>query len=111
MPIALMILLFAQVHPPNLSKELAKHTYLLSEATRIPRTCAHPHLMKGRTTCRIYVRFPEYRVQAEPRHFFAWDNSDNPDDTTYRVGILHPGPHGMYIEGVKGHLISWEVDQ
>lgn len=113
-------ILFAQAQGYDPRKALDKLQakaighYGAFSVTKIPRSCAHPHSLFGVKTCRIYVKYPS--VMPKPVFFIEdWTDPNEADhskgnDTIYHVALYKPDAQGVYIEGIPGHRIWWQVN-
>lgn len=72
----------------------------------IPKTCRHIYQMRGRETCRVYLRFPP--GLAGRLIFRTWDDSGD-EDSLYRILLTNASVRGIFVQGVKGHRIFVEV--
>lgn len=73
----------------------------------IPKRCDHSREMKGKDTCRVYLRFSPV-VPSHRLFFRTWDESGE-DDSLNRIFLANPSPNGIYVQGVLGHRIFVEV--
>lgn len=78
-------------------------------SVRIPSTCKHPKEMRGKQTCRAFLRFSEIPLLKPNRYRFRTWDEESEEDSSYRILLLAPSWRGIYVQGVCGHHVFVEV--
>jgi len=85
----------------------ASEHYGIFGIQKIPLSCRHSRELFGQKVCRVYVKFG--RPMTGRKVFYAEDWTNKPDSIQH-VRLLYPDDRGVYLDGIPGHKIWWQVN-